>query len=51
MGAAALVGSLVVICAAIASRVLLPRGGDAFDNAPTSLDTADPSAFLDSDAV
>jgi hypothetical protein len=51
MGTAAVVGSLVVLCAAIVSRLLLPRGGDAFDNAPTDLDTADRSAILDSDAV
>jgi EmrB/QacA subfamily drug resistance transporter len=51
MGTAAIVGSLVVLGAAIASRLLLPRGGDAFANAPTDLDTADRSVILDSDAV
>ncbi len=30
LGAAAIVGSIVVFCAAIAARLLLPRSGDAF---------------------
>ena len=50
LGMAAIVGSLVVITAAIAARFLLPREGDAFDRAPTNLDRAFPSEVLDSDA-
>jgi EmrB/QacA subfamily drug resistance transporter len=51
LGMAAIVGSLVVLTAAIASRFLLPRGGDAFDNAPTDLDAPDRADVLDSDSV
>ncbi len=36
LGAAAIVGAIVVFSAAIAARVLLPRSGDAFTGAPTS---------------
>ncbi len=38
LGTAAIVGSLVVVSAAIVARFLLPREGDAFDRAPTDLD-------------
>ena len=34
LGTAALVGAAVVFCAAIASRILLPRGLDTYSNAP-----------------
>ena len=37
LGTAAIMGSLVVLTAAILARVLLPRGGDAFAQAPTEL--------------
>jgi EmrB/QacA subfamily drug resistance transporter len=50
LGMAAIVGSLVVITAAIAARFLLPREGDAFDRAPTNLDRAFPTEVLDRDA-
>ena len=36
LGAAAIVGAVVVFSAAIAARMLLPRTGDAFTGAPTS---------------
>jgi MFS transporter, DHA2 family, multidrug resistance protein len=40
LGAAAIVGSIVVLCAAIAARLLLPRSGDAFTGAPTTYNQA-----------
>ena len=46
LGAAAIVGSIVVLCAAIAARVLLPRSGDAFTGAATTYNQA-PAAPID----
>ncbi len=43
LGTAALVGSLVVLSAAIAARLLLPRQGDAFAQAPSDLSRPNPT--------
>jgi Na+/melibiose symporter-like transporter len=51
LGAAAIIGSIVVLSAAIAARILLPREGDAFDRAPTDLDRPFPADIVDSDAL
>jgi EmrB/QacA subfamily drug resistance transporter len=43
LGTAALVGSVVVLSAAIAARLLLPRQGDAFAQAPIDLSRPNPA--------
>ena len=48
LGAAAIVGSIVVLCAAIAARVLLPRSGDAFTGEATTYNQA-PAAAVEAD--
>lgn len=49
LGTAALVGSLVVLSAAIAARLLLPRQGDAFAQAPIDLSRPNPANVVAGD--
>jgi EmrB/QacA subfamily drug resistance transporter len=51
LGTAALVGSVVVLSAAIAARLLLPRQGDAFAQAPTDLSRPNPTDVVAGDDV